>query len=200
MSRFDNSSLSEKELIEKAQLGEQVAFTELMNRYKDSVLHIILKIVRNEEDAEDLLIITFSKAFLNISRYTASHSFATWLFTIASNASIDWLRKRKLKTIGLDQARNQGDEEPIIYQYPSDWRSDAPDNSIIKQQREDAVRKLLKRLTPDLEIVMVLRFLKEMSYDEIAHELNLPLGTVKVQIHRAKKQLAEILRHQPPPW
>jgi RNA polymerase sigma-70 factor (ECF subfamily) len=200
MSQLDTSSLSEKELIEKAQSGEQRAFTELMNRYKDSVFHIILKIVRNEEDAADLVIITFSKAFLNISRYVETHSFATWLFTIASNASIDWLRKRKLKTVGLDQTRSQDDDEPIIYQFTSGLQSDLPDNPIIKQQREQAVRELLKHLTPELERVMTHRFLKEMSYDEIAKELNLPLGTVKVQIHRAKKLLYEKLRHQPPPW
>ena len=200
MSHSGMPSLSERELIEKAQSGHQLAFTELMNRYRDAVYHIILKIVRNEEDAEDLLLITFSKAFLNISRYTNANSFATWLFTIASNASIDWLRKHRLKTVVLDQSQSQGDDGPIIYQSTSGLQTDWPDNDIIRQQRQEAVRQLLKRLSPEQERVMILRFLRELSYEEIAVELDMPLGTVKVQLHRAKKALSEILSHQPPPW
>ncbi len=200
MSHLDASQLSDKQLIELAQKGEQRAFTELMKRYRDAVYHIILKIVKNEEDADDLTLIAFSKAFLNISRYTPTHSFATWLFSIASNASIDWLRKKRLHVVGLDQSQQVRDSDPIIHQYPTTYSADAPDNEIIKKQREEAVRQLLHRLTPDLERVMTLRFLKELSYEEIAKELNMPLGTVKVQLHRARKALSDILKDEPPSW
>lgn len=192
MSHFDPTLLKDQELISLALKNDQRAYTELLNRYRKSVFHLIKRIVHNDEDSEDLTIITFSKAFNHLDKYAPTHAFPTWLFTIASNASIDWLRKKKLPTIGMnEQLQNAIHAEVSTNNWPSTVES--PEQGIIRQERHHYIKELTHLLSPELQTVIELRYFRELSYEEIANELQLPLGTIKVQIHRAKKVLKVLI-------
>lgn len=192
MSHFDPTLLKDQELISLALKNDQRAYTELLNRYRKSVFHLIKRIVHNDEDSEDLTFITFSKAFNHLDKYAPTHAFPTWLFTIASNASIDWLRKKKLPTIGMnEQLQNAIHSEIGTNHWPSTVES--PEQGIIRQERHHYIKELTHLLSPELQTVIELRYFRELSYEEIANKLQLPLGTVKVQIHRAKKVLKVLI-------
>lgn len=166
---------------------DQNAFKKLMNRYKDSIFFMVLKIVHNRDDAEDLTIEAFGKAFNNIHKYDQRYAFSTWLFKIATNNSIDFIRKKRLETTSLDKgySNDEGDEMKI------DVKSDAlnPEESMVKQQRAFSVRGNIEKLDEKYKQLIKLRYYEEYSYDEISVELNLPLGTVKAQLYRAKELL-----------
>ncbi|MCO5233604.1 MAG: sigma-70 family RNA polymerase sigma factor [Chitinophagales bacterium] len=187
------SKLEDMDLIAQAIEGNQSAYTELLNRYKKSVYFLIFRIVKNNEDAEDLTYITFAKAFKNIEKYIPTHGFSTWLFRIASNASIDYLRKNTIDTVGISSSyENEVGEvfldNKIVASAPN------PEERFIREQRLKFVQQIVQHLDSDFEKVIRLRFFEEYSYEEIANELNIPIGTVKVQIFRAKKLLQSILK------
>ncbi|HUH73473.1 MAG TPA: sigma-70 family RNA polymerase sigma factor [Chitinophagales bacterium] len=181
------------ELISLAIDNDQKAYAELLERYRRAVYFLILKIVKNAEDVEDLTYVTFTKAFKNLHRYEPTHGFSTWLFKIASNSAIDFLRKKRIDTVGISMG---GDFEPgeVVLDNKVVAYTLNPEDKFIKDQRMEIVQHVVRHLDVDFEKVIRLRFFEEYSYDEIATELNLPLGTVKVQIHRAKKILHSILK------
>lgn len=181
------------ELISLAIDDDQRAFAELLERYRRAVYYLILKIVKTPEDVEDLTLVTFTKAFKNLHRYEPTHGFSTWLFKIASNTSIDFLRKKTIDTVGISMG---GDFEPgeVVLDNKVVAYTLNPEEKIMKDERMKIMQQLVHSLDGDFEKVIRLRFFEEYSYDEIATELNLPLGTVKVQIHRAKKILHSILK------
>lgn len=185
--------ISDLDLIELAKQDDQRAYAELLERYRKSVYFLILRIVKTPEDAEDLTYVTFAKAFKNLSKYVPTHGFSTWLFKIASNTSIDFLRKKSIDTVGIALGSDIQPGEVIL-----DNKVIAtilnPEEKIIREQRLKIVHQVVQHLDKDFEKVIRLRFFEEYSYDEIAKELNLPLGTVKVQIHRAKKLLQSLLK------
>lgn len=190
-----NPDLSEKakydlRLVELAGNGDQKAFAELMNRYRDSVYYMLLKMVNNPSDADDLTIEAFGKAFRNISNYTPSYAFSTWLFRIATNNCIDFIRKKKSAPSAIDQ-QNEDQESPAAI-----LQSDTPDpeEELIIRQKSDQLKYVISLLKPQYRQLIELRFFKEYSYEEIATELDIPLGTVKAQIFRAKELLYNILR------
>jgi len=184
----------DRDLIERAKAGDQKAYEALLQYYKKAVYHLILKIVRGEEDAEDLMYITFTKAFRNLDKYEPTHSFVTWLFRIASNTAIDFLRKKTINTVSINaEDKDRRGETGAELQINSEDSN--PEEKIIRQQRHHYIQQLVKQLDPDMERIIRLRFFEEYSYDEIAKELQLPLGTVKTQIHRAKKTLYELIKH-----
>jgi len=187
------TGVTDLELIALAIQDDQRSYAELVERYRKSVFYLILKIVKTPEDAEDLTYITFTKAFKNLDKYAPTHAFSTWLFKIASNASIDFLRKKTIDTVGIASGVETQPGEVLL-----DNKMVAPilnpEERVIREQRLKIVQQVVQHLDPDFEQVIRLRFFDEYSYDEIASELNLPLGTVKVQIHRAKKLLQSILK------
>lgn len=183
-----NRSKEDLELVKKAvDKKDQAAFKKLLDRYKDSIFFMVLKIVHNRNDAEDLTIEAFGKAFNNIHKYDQRYAFSTWLYKIATNASIDFIRKKRLETTSLDKGikGNDGDEMTI------DVESEAlnPEEKLVKQQRAFSVRGNIERLDEKYKQLIKLRYYEEYSYDEIAQELDLPLGTVKAQLYRAKELL-----------
>ncbi len=184
---------SDIELIEQALKNNQPAFTELMNRYEKSVYYLILKIVKNPEDAEDLTLITFTKAFANLDKYVPTHRFSTWLFKIASNSSIDFLRKKTIDTVSIALG-DEVQKGEILLNTKEQTSHPGPEENMIKTQRAQIARQVIQHLNEDMEKVIRLRFFEEYSYEEISQELNIPLGTVKVQIHRAKNILQSILK------
>lgn len=189
-----NHDLSEKAkndllLVEQARNGNEKAFATLLNRYRDSIYFMLLKMVNNSSDAEDLTIEAFGKAFRNLESYTPNFAFSTWLFKIATNNCIDFIRKKQTSPSIIDQGQDDMDNYTINIQ------SDTPDpeESLINNQKIVALREIVSQLKPRYKTLIELRYFREYSYEEISAELNLPIGTVKAQLFRAKTLLYNIL-------
>ncbi len=193
-----SQNLSEKAkhdlvLVEQAIQGDQKAYAELLGRYRDSIYFMLLKMVNNKSDAEDLTIEAFGKAFKNIHQYTPNFAFSTWLFKIATNNCIDFIRKRKANTISIDHGTE--DSEGISMSPAASLPSSSldPEETLIKEQNIKLIQSLVSKLKPRYRKLIELRYFKEYSYEEIAEELELPLGTVKAQLFRARELLFNIL-------
>ena len=171
---------------------DQKAFTDLMDRYRDSIFFMLLKMVNNRDDAEDLTIEAFGKAFNRLQQYTPNYAFSTWLFKIATNNCIDFLRKKKKNVLSIDNRIENEDGDAFMIELRSSNRN--PEEEAIREQKIQLMRSVVKRLKPRYQTLVELRYFKEMSYDEIAAELNLPLGTVKAQLFRARDFLFNILK------
>jgi RNA polymerase sigma factor (sigma-70 family) len=189
-----NHDLSDKAkgdllLVEQARNGSEKAFASLMNRYRDSIYFMLLKMVNNASDAEDLTIEAFGKAFRNLDSYTPKYAFSTWLFTIATNNCVDFIRKKKASPSPFDYLQDSLDNVTVNIQ------SDIPDpeESLINHQKITVLKDIVSQLKPRYKALIELRYYKEYSYEEISSELNLPIGTVKAQLFRAKTLLYNIL-------
>lgn len=188
-------ALVDIELVERARAGDQKAFARLLARYRDSIYFMLLKMVGNKSDAEDLTIEAFGKAFRNIDLYSTTFAFSTWLFKIASNNGIDFLRRKRGKLVSLDGEGN--DENSDQVQPRLAVTDDAPDPSeaLIKQQTVEKVRSIVLQLKPRYQELVDMRYFQELSYDEIAERLQLPVGTVKAQLYRSRELLYNILKN-----
>ncbi len=174
--------------------GYQKAYGELMKNYRDSLYFMLLKMTNNPHDAEDLTIEAFGKAFKKLHQYTPDYAFSTWLFKIASNNCIDFIRKKKKYTFSMDQ--NYDDEKEgteLVNRVPSQTLN--PEEELVKKQKVKLMHEVVDKLKPHYRTLIELRYFKEFSYDEIAEELNLPLGTVKAQLFRAREFLYQILKN-----
>ena len=185
-------SLKDLELVKLAvEKRDQNAFAKLMSRYKDSIFFMVLKMVHNRDDAEDITMESFSKAFNNIERYDQKYAFSTWLFKIATNNCIDFIRKKRLETTSIDKTteNDKGDEIGI------DVKSDAlnPEEGMMKAQRVFSVRAHLNKLDVKYRQLIEFRYYEDLYYEEIAEQLELPLGTVKAQLFRAKDMLYKLI-------
>ncbi len=192
-----NSNLSEKArvdliLVDRAVNGDQRAYAELMGRYRDAIYFMLLKMVNNKSDADDLTIEAFGKAFRNLSQYTPNFAFSTWLFKIASNNCIDFMRKKRTNIVSLDGGVTyEGEVEPTIS--VKDDNLD-PEENLIRDQIVVLMRTVVKKLKPRYRLLIEKRYFQELSYDEISEELDLPLGTVKAQLYRARELLFTTLK------
>jgi len=187
-------ALKDHELVKLAISGDQRAYGKLMGRYRDSIYFMIQKMVNNKDDAEDLTIEAFGKAFNNIHKYSPDYAFSTWLYRIAINNCIDFIRKKRLETFSLDEPMDNGDEGGKTTRDVQSHVLD-PEEEIIKKQRILLMRNVIEKLNNKYRRLIELRYLKELSYQEIAETLNLPLGTVKAQLFRAKELLHNILQN-----
>lgn len=190
-----NPNLSDKAqhdylLVRQAIAGDQKAFADLLGRYRDAIYFMLLKMVNNPSDAEDLTIEAFGKAFKNINQYTPNFAFSTWLFKIATNNCIDFIRKKRASTISLDQSSE--DPETSSVTIVSDTLD--PEEHLINSQKIKMLREIVDKLKPRYRTLVKLRYFKEYSYEEISEELDLPIGTVKAQLFRARELLYNILR------
>ncbi len=183
-------------LIRQALDNDELSYKELMRRYSRSVFHHLLKMVRNRDDAEDLTIETFAKAFKNLYRYNEQYTFGTWVFRIATNNCIDFIRKKKkkLETVSIS---GFGSENPDL-NFEIDIRDDSPTpyELTIQTQKIEIMRNFVKQLPDKYSTLIDLRYFQELSYNEIAIEMDLPLGTVKAQLHRAREILLNLLREK----
>ena len=174
--------------------GDQKAYAELLHHYRDSLYFMLLKMTNNAEDADDLTIEAFGKAFKNLSQYTPDYAFSTWLFRIASNNCIDFMRKQqKRNTFSIDRTYDDGDGEEYSQKIPG--KTLDPEEKIIEKQKIQVMREVVERLKPHYRQLVELRYFKEYSYEEIAVELELPLGTVKAQLFRARELLYNVLKN-----
>ena len=192
-----NPNLSDKarydyDLVQRAVKGDQKSYAELMGRYRDAIYFMLLKMVNNKSDAEDLTIEAFGKAFKNLGQYSPNYAFSTWLFKIASNNCIDFLRKKRSNIVSIDSANDEDNENET----PIHLKDEMPDpeEGLIKQQKAILMRTVVKKLKPRYRTLIELRYFKEFSYEEIADELDLPLGTVKAQLFRARELLFNTLK------
>jgi len=190
-----NPQLSDKAqydflLVEAALTGEEKAFAKLMSRYKDAIYFMLLKMVNNKNDAEDLTLEAFGKAFKNLHQYSPNFAFSTWLFKIATNNCIDFLRRRRGVYVSIETSQENGDNDQPIKLRSTDPN---PEEKLIRIQKAILMRRIVHRLKPRYRILVELRYFREFSYEEIAKELNLPLGTVKAQLFRAREMLFKMI-------
>jgi len=188
-----NNGLSEKAkkdlmLVEKARLGDGRAYAALLNRYRDTIYYLMLRMVSNQSDAEDLTIEAFGKAFKSINTYTPDFAFSTWLFKIATNNCIDFIRKKRMNPSPYDQIHEE--EEEITATLQSDLPD--PEEIMINDQKINKLREVIQQLKPIYRDLIELRYFREFSYEEIATEMDIPVGTVKARLNRAKGLLYNI--------
>lgn len=198
-----NPNLTEKasrdyELVQAAlNQGDQKAYAELMRNYRDSLYFLLLKMTNDPTDAEDLTIEAFGKAFRSLHQYTPNFAFSTWLFKIASNNCIDFIRRKRKNIVSLDQPIGaEGDDDYSIHHTVAAETPD-PEESYIIKQKIQLMRAIVERLKPHYRTLVEMRYFKELSYEEIAVELDLPLGTVKAQLFRAREFLYQIVKNAP---
>jgi len=178
-------------LVRAAIDGKQSAYAELMDRYRESIYYMMFKMVKNQDDADDLTIEAFGKAFSRLEQYSPSFAFSTWLFKIASNNCIDFIRKKRIKITSMDTGRTTDDGDVIFFDAKSSTLN--PEETIIQNQKIKLMRNLVSKLKPRYKELIEKRYFEELSYEEIAEELNLPLGTVKAQLFRAREFLANLI-------
>lgn len=192
----DSEHLSDKAqqdyaLVKLAIDGKQSAYAELMERYRESIYFMMLKMVKNQDDADDLTIEAFGKAFNRLEQYSPNFAFSTWLFKIASNNCIDFIRKKRVSVTSMDTGRMNDDGEVIFYDAKSATLD--PEETYIQEQKIKLMRNLVSKLKPRYRELIEKRYFEELSYEEIAEELDLPLGTVKAQLFRAREFLANLI-------
>ncbi len=174
------------ELIRRCRTGDQRAFRELVRRFERPVFSVLMRVVRRPEDAEDLAQETFVRVYRALDRYDPERPFTAWLFTIASRLAIDHLRRKRVPTISLSQSEPGSSEERTI-EIPDPGLQ--PDEVTSHREEQSRANELIDSLPEHYRIVVVLRHQQDLSYEEIAEALQLPLGTVKARIHRARALL-----------
>jgi len=190
---FTDKAKRDYELIRDAiDKNSRTAYAELMGNYRDSIYFMLLKMTNNKDDAEDLTIEAFGKAFKKLDQYTPNYAFSTWLFKIASNNCIDFIRKKKHHLISLDKEYQDEAGTELAQRVPSEVLD--PEEELIKSQKIKIMRNVVDKMKPHYRILIELRYFKEFSYEEIAQELNIPLGTVKAKLFRARDLLFNILQ------
>jgi RNA polymerase sigma-70 factor (ECF subfamily) len=187
---FSVKAAEDYELVQLALKGDQTAFSAIMVRYREPIYYLVLKMIKNESDAEDLSIESFEKAFKKLDQYVPQFAFSTWLFRIATNHCIDHIRKRKLKTTSIDEAE-EGREGWGI-QIKTETKD--PEEKYIEKQKIKLMRDVVSKLDDPYKTLVEMRYFKELSYEEIATKRGIPLGTVKAQLFRARSLLADHMR------
>lgn len=187
---FSIKAAEDYELVQSALKGDQTAFSAIMVRYREPIYYLVLKMVRNESDAEDLSIEAFEKAFKKLNQYVPQYAFSTWLFRIATNHCIDFIRKKKLKTTSIDEA--QENENSWGIQIETGTKD--PEEKYIEKQKINLMREVVSKLDDPYRTLVEMRYFRELSYEEIAVERSIPLGTVKAQLFRARSLLADQMR------
>ena len=164
--------------------GDQAAFGYLFDRYREAIYRLFVQRTGDKSDADDLLQETFIKVYMNIDRYSPDYTFGQWIYTIARNTFIDYVRRRQ-------------EEQPIDERFAAPASgAPTPEESVINLQQRTQIERYLERLTPRYRRLVVLRFFDGLSYEEIAARLDLPLGTVKTQIHRARGRMCRMIKNE----
>jgi len=185
-------ALLDRKIIKEVLDGDANSFQKLMDRYYDMIYYTIFKMVYSKKDAEELTLEVFSKTFQNLSSYSEKYAFSTWLFSIASNLGIDYLRRKKANTVTIEEENKLGYDSVVL----ADDSKQQPDELLIKQQIAGELRSLVDKLKPLWQDLIEMRYYKELSYEEIAEKLEIPMGTVKNQLYRAKQKLTVLAREK----
>ncbi len=176
---------------------DQRAYAELLSFYREPVYYMLLKMTRSTLDADDLTIEAFGKAFKNLSDYSPQYAFSTWLFRIATNNCIDFIRRQKTKTISLDDSiqTDDGFVSSQLKNIPSG--SSTPEELMMSEQDKSYIRDIVSRLKPHYRTLVEMRYFDELSYEEISQKLSMPIGSVKAKLFRARALLQEIIKKNP---
>ncbi len=179
------------ELVVKVLEGDEEAFAQLFVQYKNSIYYMLLEMVKNHDDAEDLTLEAFGKAFANLHMYSHEFAFSTWLYRIATNNCIDFLRREKGIFVAIDDSESNSlyDSEKLKSKEPN------PEEKLIQKQKVTLLHNFVKRLKPRYRTLIELRYFQEYSYKEIAEELKISLGTVKGQLFRSRKMLFDLIEN-----
>jgi RNA polymerase sigma-70 factor, ECF subfamily len=192
--RPDYTEVSDQQVVVYAQQGREDAYRELISRYERPVFSLIFRMVRDKETAEDLAQETFIKVLNNIDRYLPEFKFSSWLFKIANNITIDFLRKRQIDTISIEGAPDavtaESKRATAIALASGDQ---SPLQELESKELGEQIERAIGKLRPEYRACILLRHVEDYSYDEIAEIVKLPLGTVKTYIHRARAELREHL-------
>lgn len=184
------SSIEDDKFVSDALSGKEESYKKLVNKYDRPIFFHIRKMIKEEEMVEDLVQEVFMKAFKNLDSYSNEYAFSTWLYRIATNHTIDYLRKRKLQTFSIHDPIKTKDGDMEV-QIPDE--SFSTDQPIIRRERKEIVQHAISNLPEKYRLVIQMRHMDELSYDEIADELEIPLGTVKAHIFRARELLYKAL-------
>lgn len=184
---------SDAELVARAMAGSEAAYGEIVRRYERPLFSLILRLVRDPSQAEDLAQDVFVKAIRALASYDPSRKFSSWLFKIAHNTTIDHLRRRGLDTEPLEVPGDDEAGELGVIRSLADTSIAGPAAELERRELGGALDRAVGALRPEYREVMLLRFRENLAYEEIAEITGLPLGTVKTHIHRARKEMAEVL-------
>lgn len=193
-SRFSKKALEDFKLIDMAVDGDEQAYAKLLARYKRPVYHMILKMVRNVDDSEDLTIESFAKAFKSLHKFKKDFTFSTWLFRIATNNTIDFIRKKRLNTMSISNTYTDDDGQSVSIEVEDGSLN--PQEEAIKAQKIELIQLFVTMLPAKYQKLVRLRYYNELSYEEIALELEAPLGTVKAQLHRARELMYDLVKNK----
>lgn len=185
------SRKDDNKLIDDALAGNQAAYEKLMKKYKQLIYNLIYKMISKKEDVEDLVQEAFIKAFNSLKNFDRQYAFSTWLFKIATNNAIDYLRKKKLHTFSIDREIESEDSD---YKFEIPDHEHKPDSKMMDDERRKILEEAIESLPPKYKEVIVLRHKQEKEYEEIAAELKLPLGTIKAHIFRGRELLNKYLK------
>ena len=186
-----NKRFEINDLIKKALQGDEQAYAKLLQRYKNGIFRMIYQMIKNKEETEDIVQETFIKAFNSLESYNSKYAFSTWLYKIAYNHCIDKLRKKKLKTQSLDKPIELK-EGTVKFQIKDERYN--PEKSVILNEKKNKIDITINSLPSKYKKVIIYRHHKDKSYEEISKELNIPLGTVKARIFRARELLKKKLK------
>jgi RNA polymerase sigma-70 factor (ECF subfamily) len=193
---FDLTNLPDADVAELAKQGREGAFRELIRRYERPVFSLVFRMVRDRETAEDLAQETFIKVLNHIDRYRPEFKLSSWLFKIANNVTIDYLRKRQLDTVSMAGSPHAGTASEVeATSFDIEARQESALDEIEARELGSAIERAIATLRPEYRSCIMLRHVEGRSYEEIAAILDLPLGTVKTYIHRARHELREALQH-----
>jgi RNA polymerase sigma-70 factor (ECF subfamily) len=194
--RLDLASATDQEIVVLAVEGKESAYRELIRRYERPVFSLVLRMVRDRQLAEDLSQETFIKALNAIASYRPEYKFSSWIFKIANNAAIDHLRRRELNTLSIDGSPNATSAEDIeATALQVGDKSETPLAELEARELGTAIERAIGQLRPEYRSCIMLRHVEGLAYEEIAQLLDLPLGTVKTYIHRARHELRDMLTH-----
>ena len=187
-------SSEDAEVVRRCLAGDERAYRDLVRRYQRPVFSVLMRVVRRAEDAEDLTQETFVRVFKALARYDTERPFSSWIFTIASRLAIDHLRRRRVPTVSLQvQEPGSHEERTMDVEDPGPL----PDEVTSNREEERNTQEIIDSLPEHYRIVVLLRHQQDLSYDEIAEALKLPLGTVKARIHRARALLKHRVQGNP---
>ena len=185
--------IADIDLINRALNGDQQGYTEILKRYRAPLYNLLFRMVRNKMETEDLVQEAFIKAFGSLASFNDDYAFSTWLYKIAINNCIDHFRKKRLKTFSIDKPIQFKNGE-LKREFPdSSYR---PDNTLLSKEKDRLIEEAIQSLPEKYRISIVLRHTEDKSYEEISQILNIPLGTVKARIFRAREMLKKQLNNK----
>ncbi|MCX7983933.1 MAG: sigma-70 family RNA polymerase sigma factor [Bacteroidetes bacterium] len=189
----EENRYSDRTIIRSAKNGDEKAFLVLKQKYAEPLYKFLARIIKQREELDDLVQESFIKAFTSIQQFNEEYAFSTWLFKIATNTTIDFLRKKKIPTISINSTL-ETEEDEYSFQLPD--KEPIPDQQLIAHQRSSVLMEAIEALPPKYRKVIILRHVEEMEYTEIAKVLKIPLSTIKAHIFRAREMLYKQLKHK----